>query len=152
MEEVLNELDDEQEGALNAVYIPPTVDELTDEEDIDDNVLLNEIPLDGEIAGAFEIDVGSDDALHDESDEEPLSEKRRKLLYEMQYFATGTIRDNRTNKCPLENGKILGKKQRGDYDFAVEESIELSLVRWNDNSVVTVASNVFSVQPLASTK
>ncbi|KAI4469486.1 hypothetical protein MML48_1g17433 [Holotrichia oblita] len=79
MEEVLNELDDEQEGALNAVYIPPKVDELTDEEDIDDNVLLNEIPLDGEIAGTFEIDVGSDDALHDESDEEPLSEKRRKL-------------------------------------------------------------------------
>ncbi|KAI4469511.1 dde superfamily endonuclease [Holotrichia oblita] len=66
MEEVLNELDDEQEGALNAVYIPPKVDELTDEEDIDDNVLLNEIPLDGEIAGTFEIDVGSDDALHDE--------------------------------------------------------------------------------------
>ncbi|KAI4455557.1 hypothetical protein MML48_9g00005572 [Holotrichia oblita] len=79
MEEVLNELDDEQ-GALNAVYIPLKVDELTDEEDIDDNVLLNEIPLDGEIAGTFEIDVGSDDALHDESDEEPLSEKRRKLV------------------------------------------------------------------------
>ncbi|KAI4469566.1 hypothetical protein MML48_1g01504 [Holotrichia oblita] len=75
MEEVLNELDDEQEGALNAVYIPPKVDELTDE-----YVLLNEIPLDGEIAGTFEIDVGSDDALHYESDEEPLSEKRRKLV------------------------------------------------------------------------
>lgn len=70
----------------------------------------------------------------------------------MRYFATGTIRDNRTNKCPLENVKSLGKKKRGAFDFAVDEAIELSLVRWNDNSIVTVASNIFSVEPLANTK
>lgn len=73
-------------------------------------------------------------------------------LYEMQYFATGTMRDNRTNKCPLENMKSFKKRERGAYDFAVDENIQLTLVRWNDNAIVTVASNNFSVEPLANTK
>lgn len=44
------------------------------------------------------------------------------------------------------------KKTRGAYDFAVDQNSELTLVRWNDNSIVTVASNNFSVHPLANTK
>lgn len=65
---------------MNAVYIPPEVDVLTDEENIDDNEMLHEIPLDREIAGTFEIDVGNDDDLYDESDEESLAEKKRRML------------------------------------------------------------------------
>lgn len=60
---------------MDAVYIPPEVDELTDEENIDDNEMLSEIPLDREIAGTFEIDIGHDDGF-DESDEESLAEKK----------------------------------------------------------------------------
>lgn len=73
-------------------------------------------------------------------------------MNEMDYFATGTIRDNRTNKAPLENVKLLAKKGRGAYDSVYDEKAKVTLVRWNDNSVVTVASNNFSVQPLSSAK
>lgn len=73
-------------------------------------------------------------------------------LHEMQYSATGTIRDDRTGTCPLKKTKFAGKKERGAYDFAAEENVHLTVVRWNDNSIVTVASNIFSVEPLATVK
>ena len=38
------------------------------------------------------------------------------------FFATGTIRDNRTNNCPLESIKTIGKKETGTYDHAFEEN------------------------------
>lgn len=68
------------------------------------------------------------------------------------YFATGTVRENRMLKCPLENNKSLGKKQRGAMDSRYDHVNEISVVRWNDNSVVTVASNCESVQPLVPVK
>lgn len=68
------------------------------------------------------------------------------------YFATGTIRENRTNKCPIENCKSFGKKDRGSHISAYDSESKVSIVRWHDNSVVTVASNVYSVAPVQNVK
>ncbi|KFM62613.1 PiggyBac transposable element-derived protein 3, partial [Stegodyphus mimosarum] len=61
-----------------------------------------------------------------------------KSLCEQGFRATGTIRENRINhECPLEESKSMRKKERGTSDFAFDE---IFLVRWNDNSTVTVAT------------
>lgn len=73
-------------------------------------------------------------------------------LKDKGFYATGTIRDNRTNHCPLEPVKSLSKKPRGTYEDAFDRSTNLSLVRWNDNSVVTVISNHFNSQPISNAK
>lgn len=67
-------------------------------------------------------------------------------------FATGTIRDNRTAKCPIENVKHIAKQARGTYEYAYDENNEICVVRWNDNSVVTVASNSFGPEPIKKAK
>lgn len=68
------------------------------------------------------------------------------------YFATGTIRENRTNNCPLENSKSFSKKERGAFDMAYDKDSKVSVVRWNDNSCVTLCSNVHNVQPINKVK
>nr|CAI5846111.1 unnamed protein product [Callosobruchus analis] len=62
------------------------------------------------------------------------------------YFATGTIRENRTNKCPTENCKSFAKRKRGSI-FQ-----HMNLNRKFNNSVVTVASNVYNVDPVQNVK
>ncbi|KAF2892353.1 hypothetical protein ILUMI_13819 [Ignelater luminosus] len=62
-------------------------------------------------------------------------------LGKMRFEGTSTVRDNRTEQCPLEDRKAFGKKARGWYDFALDEENNVIVVRWNDNSVVTVMSN-----------
>lgn len=68
------------------------------------------------------------------------------------FFATGTIRENRTNKCPLENCKKFTKKQRGAFASAYDDETKVSIVRWNDNSTVTVCSNIHNVTPVNKVK
>ena len=63
---------------------------------------------------------------------------------------TGTIRNNRIEKCPLEDIKSIKKKRRGTFDF--QNSKNLKMVRWNDNSVVTFASNQHGIEPVAQAK
>lgn len=74
------------------------------------------------------------------------------LLTERGHFASETIRENRTSHCPLETTKSISKKERGSYDAAYDSNTNISLVRWNDNSVVTVISNHFSVEPMSTAK
>lgn len=74
------------------------------------------------------------------------------VLSEKGFYATGTIRENRTNNCPLESTKSIAKKERGTYDTVYDEGTRISLVRWNDNSVVTAISNQFNSDPLSFTK
>lgn len=64
--------------------------------------------------------------------------------------ATGTIRVNRVEKCPLADVKAMSKKPRGSYDYKLDVQQDLILIRWNDNSVVTVASNCHGLHPIAS--
>lgn len=46
--------------------------------------------------------------------------------------------------CPLEASNIIRKKNRGSYDFVFDSKAEVALVRWNDNSIVTMISNMLS--------
>ena len=46
----------------------------------------------------------------------------------------------------------MSKRARGSYDSAFDDVSKISLIRWNDNSVVTVISNNFTVEPISNTK
>lgn len=61
---------------------------------------------------------------------------------------TGTVRQNRVDKCPLKDVKAFKKEPRGFYDFRLDTNDNICAVRWNDNNVVTLLSNEFGVQPL----
>lgn len=69
-------------------------------------------------------------------------------LQKQGFFATGTVRANRIQKCPVEPNKSIAKKTRGTYDARYDYTNDISLVRWNDNAVVTVMSNFESVEPI----
>ena len=72
------------------------------------------------------------------------------LLTELQgmgYRATGTLRSNRTKKCPLQN---VSKEPRGSFDYRTNGNIVI--VQWNDNRAVHVASNFDTVHPLQQQK
>lgn len=60
-------------------------------------------------------------------------------LRELGYYATGTIRANRVENCPLKDVNQFKKEERGYSDFRMSDDV--FLCRWNDNNVVTVATN-----------
>ena len=62
------------------------------------------------------------------------------------FRACGTVRDNRTGKCPLPSKKEVEKKERGYFDYKSDGTV--LCVKWNDNSSVTVASNYYGVNPI----
>lgn len=72
-------------------------------------------------------------------------------LKEVNLNCVGTIRSDRIEKAPL---KDLKKEARGSYDALADSQAGLTLVRWRDNSDVTVATNmsVEGVQGLSSCK
>lgn len=74
------------------------------------------------------------------------------LLDEKGFYATGTIRENRTAKCLLETTKQIAKRDRGWFDAAYDKNSSIRMVRWNDNAVVTVASNIEEVEPIGNIK
>jgi len=63
---------------------------------------------------------------------------------------TGTIRENRTSQCPLSDRQAMKKTERGTYNFRVTKDENIVVCRWNDNSVVTLASTSCAVQPIHS--
>lgn len=69
-------------------------------------------------------------------------------LTEKGFGATGTVRMNRVEKCPLTTPEQLKKQKRGTYDYRLDPNSGIVVVRWHDNSVVTVASNCHGVYPL----
>ncbi|XP_056647519.1 piggyBac transposable element-derived protein 3-like [Diorhabda sublineata] len=62
---------------------------------------------------------------------------------------TGTIRENRTSKCPLANKSQFKKKSRGFIQYQTNEENTV-VVKWHDNNVVTLASNALPVHPTHS--
>ncbi|XP_035209878.1 piggyBac transposable element-derived protein 3-like [Stegodyphus dumicola] len=67
--------------------------------------------------------------------------------------ATVIILENRINhEFPLEESKSMRKKGRGTSDFAFDEKFEISLLRWNDSSTVTVATNFSTLEPFFDLK
>ena len=63
---------------------------------------------------------------------------------------TGTIRENRMQKCPVITSKELTKKPRGQFDFRQDTENGLVVTKWHDNAVVSVVSNCHGVEPLRS--
>ncbi|GFO09712.1 PiggyBac transposable element-derived protein 3-like [Plakobranchus ocellatus] len=60
---------------------------------------------------------------------------------------TGTMRQNRVQKCPLSDRKTMQKADRGIMDSRSDPDTGVIIVRWSDNSVVTVGSTQFGVFP-----
>lgn len=73
-------------------------------------------------------------------------------LSQLNYFFTGTIRDNRTNSAPLVNVKAMKKNERGSLDYVFDKKNDLLMARWNDNSVVTIVSNHEAIEPMHHVK
>lgn len=61
-------------------------------------------------------------------------------LTAQKYCATGTIRENRLEQCPVPCKKSWNKESRGSYKFYANQHSTL-LVQWKDNKVVSIASN-----------
>ena len=66
------------------------------------------------------------------------------------FRATGTMRKDRVMKCSLIDMKQMKRKERGSYDYRSDGKIEIA--RWNDNSVVTLGNNGYSVEPVGTVK
>ncbi|XP_057555950.1 piggyBac transposable element-derived protein 1 isoform X2 [Hippopotamus amphibius kiboko] len=62
--------------------------------------------------------------------------------------ATGTIHENRTEKCPLMSAEHMKKMQKGYFDFQVEENDEIILCRWHGDSIVSLCSNAVGIEPV----
>lgn len=65
------------------------------------------------------------------------------------YGGTGTLRQNRLPKeCPIGKVEVMKKRARGSYEYATQGDVVV--VRWMDNSVVTVASTDYKVNPVGN--
>ncbi|XP_067635184.1 piggyBac transposable element-derived protein 3-like [Eurosta solidaginis] len=66
--------------------------------------------------------------------------------------ATGTIREDRTQNCPLPCNKDFKKTESGTFKYKSSQPGDILVCKWNDNSVVTVASNSETIEPLHKAK
>lgn len=69
-------------------------------------------------------------------------------IKERGHSATGTVRSKRTEKCPLPNAKQFEKRSQGSEEHFLEKDSGISVVMWNDNGVVTIASTHNGVHPI----
>ena len=60
---------------------------------------------------------------------------------------TGTIRANRVQQCPFPTTDEFKKLERGAMTHFKDKTSGIVLVRWHDNSIVTVGSTVYGVTP-----
>lgn len=74
------------------------------------------------------------------------------FLGERHIYATGTIRDNRISDCKLESTNTIKKRERGCFDYRFDSKSKSCVVRWNDNSVVTLITNNISINPVQPVK
>lgn len=63
--------------------------------------------------------------------------------------ATGTICENRTEKCPLMNAEHMKKMKKGYFDFRVEENDEIILCRWHGDGIISLCSNAVGIEPVS---
>ena len=47
--------------------------------------------------------------------------------------ATGKVRENRLDKCPVTERKEMAKSRRGSYEQRFDRTSDVLLVRWHDN-------------------
>ena len=75
-----------------------------------------------------------------------------KHLNESNYSGTGAIRGNRVEEAPLTEPALMKKKEREEYCQLTDGTTGITFVRWHDNSIVTLASNCFGVEPILKAK
>ena len=75
-----------------------------------------------------------------------------KVLIEKSVSASGTVRINRTNKCPLSTNDILKKQDRGFYDYQMDSKSDIFAVVWKDNNNVKMLSNHQGTLPVQKVK
>ena len=63
--------------------------------------------------------------------------------------ATGTICENRTEKCPLTSNDALKKQGRGKSDFKTDIKNDVLVCNWNDNNVVNLCSNAAGIHSIS---
>ena len=66
------------------------------------------------------------------------------MLHNIGLRATGTVRANRINKCPLASDKDI--PHRGDFDWKHDDKV--MFVKWNDKAKVIMGTNFDTIQPL----
>lgn len=64
-------------------------------------------------------------------------------LLEKGIYCTGTVRSNRVGSLPIKTNATLSKEGRGAMDGCTSGNGKMALVRWNDNSIVTVISSAY---------
>lgn len=69
-------------------------------------------------------------------------------LKESNFLATGTVKVDRTDQCPLDDKVVMKKQARGSFDSRINKKDNICAVRWHDNSVVTLLSTEYGVQPV----
>lgn len=77
------------------------------------------------------------------------------LLHQLQVRelkGTGTIRENRITDSVLSHPNEHKKHNRGSYEYMLDADKQIIICRWNDNNLVTLASNNTSVKPLSQVK
>lgn len=71
---------------------------------------------------------------------------------QMGHNITGTLRANRLEGAPVKDIKEMKKTARGSYHQVTDINSDITLVRYNDNNIVTIASTESGVQPLGKVK
>ena len=71
------------------------------------------------------------------------------LLKDKLVKATGTIRENRTEKCLLTLNDALKKQEHEKFDFKTDTKNYVLVCNWNHNSVVNLCSNAAVVHPIS---
>nr|CAH7737569.1 unnamed protein product [Callosobruchus chinensis] len=75
-----------------------------------------------------------------------------KMLRDKGFRATGTIRENRTNKCPLPPKESMNKEERGHFRYMFDKTNSLLFVKWKDSNVVTMGTNYDTIEPQSKVK
>ncbi|XP_049950246.1 piggyBac transposable element-derived protein 3-like [Schistocerca serialis cubense] len=86
-------------------------------------------------------------------DKLPASQLYATVLHDLKergVEATGTISGNSVKNCTLSFVDKMIKENRGSNEICSYSASRISIARWNDNNVVTVATNFDRVQPLSS--
>lgn len=106
--------DSDSDDVVDAVYIPPDVKTITDEEDVDDNILAEQ-PLEKDIAGTFELHTKTDIAnekLNEESenDESKNVHMPQKKKIKMNKEGKQIIMNNKCIKTRTDDKKQMKSK------------------------------------------
>lgn len=72
-----------------------------------------------------------------------------KRLKEKNIAATGTVRCNRLNNCPVKSDHEFKKECRGSLDYRFDTQNEIICVAWKDNKCVRILSNHQGIEPIS---